>query len=80
MVGHRKEWVEQGALFSYADNVRAMAGLRLPDISIDLKGVKPADLPVEEISEFELSHQPQDREGSRPDDPVVAAAAGGSGD
>ncbi len=55
MVGHRREWVEQGALFSYADNIRAI-GRAAATRYIDriLKGAKPADLPVEEISEFEL--------------------------
>jgi putative tryptophan/tyrosine transport system substrate-binding protein len=55
MVGHRREWVEQGALFSYADNIRAI-GRAAATRYIDriLKGAKPADLPVEEVSEFEL--------------------------
>src|SRR5207244_1288686 len=30
--------------------------------------------------EVRAGHQPQDREGARPDDPAVAAAAGGRGD
>jgi putative tryptophan/tyrosine transport system substrate-binding protein len=55
MVGHRREWVEQGALFSYADNVRAIGRAAVTRyIDRILKGAKPADLPVEEISEFEL--------------------------
>ena len=53
--GHRKEWVEQGALFSYNLDLRtvgrAAAGRYVDKI---LKGVKPADLPVEESSQFQL--------------------------
>src|SRR6185295_16630501 len=30
--------------------------------------------------EVRVDHQPQDRQGARPDDPAVAPAAGGSGD
>ena len=55
LAGHRKEWVERGALFSYNDNIRAIgraAAARYVDRI--LKGAKPADLPVEEITEFEL--------------------------
>jgi putative tryptophan/tyrosine transport system substrate-binding protein len=55
MVGPRKEWVAQGALFCYADNVwkigRAAASRYIDRI---LKGAKPRDLPVEEVSEYEL--------------------------
>jgi putative ABC transport system substrate-binding protein len=55
MVGHRREWVVQGGLFSYADNVRAI-GRAAASRYVDriLKGARPADLPVEEISEFEF--------------------------
>src|SRR5260370_506842 len=53
--GHRKEWAEQGALFSYgADyfSVGRIDAARLVDRM--LKGIKPADLPVEQPSKVEL--------------------------
>jgi putative tryptophan/tyrosine transport system substrate-binding protein len=56
MVGHRKEWVAQGALFSYADNIRAVGrAAAINYIGPILKGTKPGDLPVQEVSEFELA-------------------------
>jgi len=48
VAGHRKEWVERGALFSYAENIREIgraAAVRYVDKI--LKGARPADLPVE---------------------------------
>lgn len=55
MLGHREEWVRRGALFSYNVNLRsigyAAAGRYVDRI---LKGMNPADLPVEEISQFDL--------------------------
>jgi len=53
--GHRKEWAEQGALFSYgADYFSAgrIDAARLVDRM--LKGTKPAALPVEQIARLEL--------------------------
>jgi putative ABC transport system substrate-binding protein len=52
---HRKEWVEQGALFSYGIDLALIgrAGARYVD-SI-LRGSSPADLPVEEIPEIEFA-------------------------
>ena len=55
VAGHRKEWVERGALFSYNDNIYAIgraAAARYADRI--LKGKKPADLPVEEVTQYEL--------------------------
>jgi ABC-type uncharacterized transport system substrate-binding protein len=55
VVGHRKEWVERGALFSYAENIREIgrvaAGRYVDKI---LKGAKPADLPIEAYERPEL--------------------------
>ena len=53
--GHRKEWAEQGALFSYGANyfsVGRIDAARLVDRL--LKGTQPADLPVEQPTQFEL--------------------------
>ena len=53
--GSRKEWVEQGALFSYGIDLAPLgrAGARYLD-SI-LRGTSPADLPVEEIPKIEFA-------------------------
>ncbi|MBI4488361.1 MAG: ABC transporter substrate-binding protein [Deltaproteobacteria bacterium] len=51
---HRKEWVEQGALFSYAANLAAVGRAAAPYVDKILKGAKPADLPVDQVSRFEL--------------------------
>ena len=53
--GSRKEWVEQGALFSYGIDLAPLgrAGARFVD-SI-LRGTSPADLPVEEIPKIEFA-------------------------
>ena len=53
--GNRKEWVEQGALFSYGIDLGPLgrAGARFVD-SI-LRGTSPADLPVEEIPKIEFA-------------------------
>lgn len=52
---HRKEWVEQGALYSYGIDLGPIgrAGARYVD-SI-LRGMAPADLPVEEIPQVEFA-------------------------
>ncbi len=79
VAGHRKEWVEQGALFSYAESIRevgrAAAGRYVDKI---LKGAKPADLPIE--ASPRARDQPQDRQDPRPYDPAGAYPEGGPGD
>jgi putative ABC transport system substrate-binding protein len=51
---HRKEWVEQGALFSYSHDIASVGPLAARYIDRILKGAKPGDLPVQEPSHFEF--------------------------
>jgi putative ABC transport system substrate-binding protein len=55
LVGHRAEMVEAGALFSYGaslpDQLRASAQV----VDRVLKGARPADIPVEQPTRFELA-------------------------
>ena len=52
---HRKEWVEEGALYSYGIDLPLIgeAGARYVDSL--LRGTSPAELPVEEIPKIELA-------------------------
>ena len=51
---HRKEWVEQGALFSYGTDTAWAGQTAARYVDRILKGAKPADLPVEYPMKFEL--------------------------
>jgi putative ABC transport system substrate-binding protein len=51
---YRKESVQEGALFSYAPDVAAVGRRAATFVDRILKGAKPADLPVEQPSKFEL--------------------------
>jgi putative tryptophan/tyrosine transport system substrate-binding protein len=51
---HRKEWVEQGALFSYSPDIASVGPLAARYIDRILKGTKPADLPVQELEQYRL--------------------------
>jgi putative ABC transport system substrate-binding protein len=53
-VGYRREWVEQGALFSYAHDLASVGPAAAQYIDRILKGAKPADLPFQEASQFDL--------------------------
>ena len=52
--GPLKKWVAQGALFYYGINFHAAGGAAARYIDKILKGTKPADLPVEYPTRFEL--------------------------
>jgi putative ABC transport system substrate-binding protein len=54
LVAHRRGWVEMGALFSYAPDFAAAGPVAARYIDKILRGQKPADLPVEEISRIDL--------------------------
>jgi ABC-type uncharacterized transport system substrate-binding protein len=52
--GYRKEWVEQGALFSYSHDLASVGPLAARYIDRIFKGAKPAELPFQEPSTFEF--------------------------
>jgi putative ABC transport system substrate-binding protein len=52
--GHRKEWAEEGALFSYGANFRAVGQDAATYVDKILRGARPADLPVEQVTRLEL--------------------------
>jgi putative ABC transport system substrate-binding protein len=49
-----REWHEHGALISYGPNLREVSRRLAIYVDRVLKGVKPADLPIEQISTYEL--------------------------
>ncbi len=52
--GYRREWVEQGALFSYAHDLASVGSPAAKYIDRIFKGDKPADLPFQEASRFDF--------------------------
>ena len=52
--GAFRDWVKAGALFSYAPDYRAVGADSARYVDRILKGAKPADLPVQQVSRFEL--------------------------
>ena len=52
---HRKEWVEQGALFSLGVDVGPVGAAGARFVDGILKGTPPADLPVEEVPKIQFA-------------------------
>lgn len=52
---HRKEWVEQGALFSYGSDLRPIGRVGARYVDAILKGKSPRDLPVEVVPDVEFA-------------------------
>ena len=52
---HRREYIQDGGLISYGPNIAGVT--RRSAIYVDkiLKGAKPADLPVEQPTDFEMA-------------------------
>jgi putative ABC transport system substrate-binding protein len=71
------EFAEAGGLLTYGPSLREAFRRCGVYVAKVLSGAKPAELPIERPERFELVIN-QDREGARPDDPTVAAAASGS--
>jgi putative ABC transport system substrate-binding protein len=50
-----KEWVEEGGLMSYGDRLPERYRRAADLVDKVLRGIKPADLPVEQPTTFELA-------------------------
>jgi putative ABC transport system substrate-binding protein len=73
---HRKDWVEQGALFSYGLNLDPVGRLGARYVDRILRGTPPADLSVETVPdvEFVINLKTASRLGIRvPQDMIVQA-------
>ena len=72
MHGNR-EYVEAKGLISYGPNFPALWRRAAEMVDKILRGAKPADIPVEQPTKFELVINLNDRQGARPNVPPLAA-------
>jgi putative ABC transport system substrate-binding protein len=70
------DFVRSGGLLSYGPSLDDEWRRAAAFVDKILKGAKPADLPVEQPTKFQLVINLK-RQGRRPHDPAVAAPAGG---
>jgi putative ABC transport system substrate-binding protein len=68
LYGHRREWVEQGALFSYNLDLRRPLRGQNPERNQASRSPGRTELAAS------VNHQPQDGQDPRPHDPAVAAS------
>ena len=61
-----RENIDAGGLMSYGPNLPGLHRRAADFVNRILRGAKPADLPVEQPTKYELVDQPQDRQGARP--------------
>ena len=73
-VYYDRYFVTAGGLISYGSNNVEQYRLAAAYVDRILKGEKPADLPVQAANQVRACHQPQDREGARPDVPPTLLA------
>jgi putative ABC transport system substrate-binding protein len=77
MMTPAKEYAEAGGLLSYGTDYPDLFRRAATYVDKILKGAKPADLPIEQPTKFELIINLKNRQGARADDPALARATGG---
>jgi ABC-type uncharacterized transport system substrate-binding protein len=75
----QKEFADAGGLITYGPNTADLAARRRV-CRQDPQGREARRPPHRAADEVRAGHQHEDRQGPRPDDPAIAAAAGRSGD
>ena len=75
-VYNNREAVEAGGLMYYGSDIADIYRRVAYFVDRILKGAKPADLPVEQPTKFELVIQSENGEADRPDDPARVAGPG----